>query len=335
MTVHKLPGIQMSREQKCCCCVELIKDADRKKLMNLGMETETLEYKKSTGELKEAVISIASILNKHQKGELYFGIRNDGSPVGQVINEKTLREVSQAIANHIEPQIFPQITAVVIGGKDCIRVSFEGHNIPYFAYGIARLRVADEDMMMSREQLELFFRGKQTEDPWEKQLSLISVDQVDESLVKAYVEHGISTGRIPFGYTDKRTALDKLMLIAGNRLLNAGMVLFCDSLYAEIQMAIFAGKERLTFLDIQRERAPIFELVERAERYIASNIRWRVEFDGSLQRKEIPEIPMDAVREALMNSFCHKDFGACQSNEVTIHPDRVEIYNPGAFTDVR
>ena len=30
--------------------------------MNLGMETETLEYKKSTGELKEAVISIASIL---------------------------------------------------------------------------------------------------------------------------------------------------------------------------------------------------------------------------------------------------------------------------------
>ena len=40
---------------------------------------------------------------------------------------------------------------------------------------------------------------------------------------------------------------------------------------------------------------------------------------------------MDAVREALMNSFCHKDYGACQSNEVTIHPDRVEIYNPGTF----
>ena len=72
--------------------------------MNLGMETETLEYKKSTGELKEAVISIASILNKHQKGELYFGVRNDGTPIGQIVNEKTLREVSQAIANHIEPR---------------------------------------------------------------------------------------------------------------------------------------------------------------------------------------------------------------------------------------
>ena len=33
-------------------------------------ESETLELKRSTSELKEAVISIASILNKHQKGEL-------------------------------------------------------------------------------------------------------------------------------------------------------------------------------------------------------------------------------------------------------------------------
>ena len=41
-------------------------------------ETETLEFKKTTGELKEAVISVASILNKNGKGEVYFGIKNDG-----------------------------------------------------------------------------------------------------------------------------------------------------------------------------------------------------------------------------------------------------------------
>lgn len=64
-----------------------------------------------------------------------------------------------------------------------------------------------------------------------------------------------------------------------------------------------------------------------------SNIHWRVHFDGSLQRKEIPEIPADAIREALINSFCHKDYGACQSNEVAIYKDRVEIYNPGSFPE--
>ena len=33
--------------------------------MNIGKETEQIEFKKSTGELKEGVISIASMLNKH------------------------------------------------------------------------------------------------------------------------------------------------------------------------------------------------------------------------------------------------------------------------------
>lgn len=43
--------------------------------MNLGIETETLEFKKSTGELKEAMNSICAILNKHQHGELYLMVR--------------------------------------------------------------------------------------------------------------------------------------------------------------------------------------------------------------------------------------------------------------------
>ena len=46
--------------------------------MNLGMETETVEYKKSTGEMRDGMECIASILNKHGHGALYFGVRNDG-----------------------------------------------------------------------------------------------------------------------------------------------------------------------------------------------------------------------------------------------------------------
>ena len=46
--------------------------------MNLGKETETLEFKKTTGEMKEAMISISSILNKHGIGTLYFGVKPNG-----------------------------------------------------------------------------------------------------------------------------------------------------------------------------------------------------------------------------------------------------------------
>lgn len=299
--------------------------------MNLGMENETIEYKKSTGELKEAVISIASILNKHQKGELYFGVRNDGVPVGQIITDKTLRDISQAIADHIEPKVYSEISVVSIDGSDVIRVGFEGYNRPYSAYGAYRIRVADEDLPMTRAQLASFFADGGEASSWELRTSSCTLDDVDDKRVSLYVDRGVHANRLAFEYQDKKTTLGKLKLLDGDHLLNAGMVLFCESLYAEVQMAVFATPVRLTFLDIKRARAPVFELVKRAEMYIASNIRWRVEFDGSIQRKEIPEIPMDAVREALVNSFCHKDYGACQPNEVTIHPDRVVIYNPGSF----
>ena len=57
--------------------------------MKLDFENETVEYKKSTGELKEGVISLSSMLNKHGIGTLYFGVNNKGEVVGQNISETT------------------------------------------------------------------------------------------------------------------------------------------------------------------------------------------------------------------------------------------------------
>lgn len=64
--------------------------------MNLGKETETLEFKKTTGELKEAMISISSILNKHGVGALYFCVKPNGDMTGQDVSESSLRDVSPA-----------------------------------------------------------------------------------------------------------------------------------------------------------------------------------------------------------------------------------------------
>ena len=43
--------------------------------MNLGIENETLEFKKSTNELEKGIISLSAMLNKHCEGTLYFGVK--------------------------------------------------------------------------------------------------------------------------------------------------------------------------------------------------------------------------------------------------------------------
>ena len=50
-------------------------------------ESETVELKRSTAELKEALKAISAILNRHGSGKVYFGIRDDGVAVGQEVNQ--------------------------------------------------------------------------------------------------------------------------------------------------------------------------------------------------------------------------------------------------------
>ena len=108
--------------------------------MNLGKETETLEFKKSTGELKEAMVSISSILNKHGIGTLYFGVRPNGDVVGQDVSETSLRDVSRTVFENIRPQIYPAIEEIVLDGKHLIKVEFSGEDTPYSAAGRYYLR---------------------------------------------------------------------------------------------------------------------------------------------------------------------------------------------------
>ena len=50
-------------------------------------------------------------------------------------------------------------------------------------------------------------------------------------------------------------------------------------------------------------------------------------------RKEEPEIPLKALREIIVNAFCHAQYDANTTFEISIFKDRVSIYSPGFFPD--
>jgi ATP-dependent DNA helicase RecG len=305
-----------------------------RKLSSLGSETEQLEFKTSTGELKEAVISIAAILNKHGMGKLYFGVKNDGTVVGQEINDTTLRAVSQAISNHLRPAIYPTIVKKQIGRRKVVLVEFEGNQQPYLAYNIPRIRVADQDLVMEQPKYEKLLRQRDNIIySWESQRSKYKISDIDPKILNNYLQKAKEVGRITFDNEQPEEVLTKLELTDGEWLLNAGAALFVSSGINELQMAKFASDERLTFTDIRRNTGSILELADMAVQYIIDAMDWRVEFDGKLERKEIPEIPLDAIREAVINSFGHRLIESGQSVEVSIFRSFIEIYNSGSFPD--
>ncbi|MBR4751116.1 MAG: putative DNA binding domain-containing protein [Thermoguttaceae bacterium] len=302
--------------------------------VNIGRETERIEYKKSTGELKEGVVSIVAMLNKHGGGELYFGVKNNGDVIGQEIADSTLRDVSQAVANHIKPVIYPEITARKYGDLEVVYVRFEGNRAPYLAYNIPRIRVADEDKVMDQETYDEALRKRgDSLNAWELQTSEYTIDDVVDADFRRYLRKAKEIGRIEFESDEPSVVLEKLELLAkdGRRLLNAGAVLFCSSSMNDVQMAKFATNVKTTFTDIRREdRGTIFGLCRTCEQYIIDAMDWKAEIVG-LKRVETPEIPLEAIREAIVNSYGHRLYNNNQCNEIDVFKDRIEIHTTGGF----
>ncbi len=298
--------------------------------MNLGKESETVEFKKTTGELKEGVISISSILNKHGVGTLYFGVKTNGDVVGQTVCENSLRDVSRVIYETIRPQIYPVISEEIIDDCHLIKVEFNGNDRPYSAYGRYYLRTADEDREVTPSELKNFFIADEYKDKWEKTKTNYLSSQIDKKAIKNFYLKAIESGRLPQGKYTSSLILNKFGLVDSGYLTNAGNVLFGNNNPVTLKAAIFATDEKLTFLDMQMYEDNIFNLLSLSENYILKNIRWRINIVG-MEREEIPEIPVAVIREAIANSFAHAIYNGNTYHEICIHPDKVTIYSPGAY----
>jgi ATP-dependent DNA helicase RecG len=290
-------------------------------------ESERLETKKSVAQLKDSLKSISAILNKHQKGILYFGIGPDGKPVKNIFSEKTLRDISQAISSSIEPKIYPSITTVKYKNVDVIKIYFEGIQIPYSAEGRYYIRVADEDKQMSAEELKKIIINNKDQ-RWDSTFHpSASLKDIDSQKVKAFCKiTSIKFSNIP-------DILETLNLYKNNRLLNSAIILFAKNpinFFANsfLTCAVFASGTTSTIIDQKKFEGDLFFLIEEAEKYILQNIHIGMTLDG-LYRNDVPELNREALREAIINAFLHRNYYDPDFVSVSIFKDRVEIKNPG------
>jgi putative ATP-dependent DNA helicase len=297
--------------------------------MNLGIEDEVTEFKKSTAELSEAMKSVSAMLNKHGHGMLYFGVAPNGEVVGQMVSDSTLRDISRKIYESIEPRIIPTVNQKFFADKSVIEVIFFGKNKPYSADGKYYIRSADEDRILPTSELRQLFEYDQN-NSWDRELSQFTIEDISAPTFEKFYNRAVACGRLKESVLNPKAILTKLGLLIDGRLTNAANLLFSKNNPIVLKMAVFATDEKLTFLDINRVRGNIYDLIDRADTYISQNIRWQAKIEG-LKREEIPEIPVKAYREIICNSFAHARYFTSTEHEIDIHPGRVSIYNPGEF----
>ena len=299
-------------------------------MYNFGKESELIEFKKSTSEINEAIVSIVAMLNKSGNGAIYFGVKNNGDGIGQQISDNTLRDISRKIYEDIKPTIYPSIYEVE-NSPGVIVVEFKGYDRPYSAKGKFYIRSFDEDKQMDiNTLLNEINHIDRTNTVWEKMASKETLSDIDEDLLKEYIKKANNCGRIVEKYTNSKEELIKLGLMSGDYLNNAGRILFSKNKPLTLKLAVFATDERLSFIDINRFEGNLFELAKTGQQYIREHINYHAKIIGE-KRVEEPEVPLEAIREIVLNSLCHSSFDVSIDHEIYITPSKIVVFNPGAF----
>ena len=300
--------------------------------MNLGIESETLEFKKTTGEVDKAMDNIASMLNKHGHGTLYFGVSPNGEVTGQQISASSLDDVAKKIKAAIKPMIYPEIRQEVLDGKTVIRVDFSGKEKPYSSFGRYFKRVFDRTEEMTPDELKRMMADTDKSSYWENNLTEYGIESLDTDALEEFYKKAVSCGRLEeMAKYDAVELLTGLGLLERGKLTNAGYYLFSNKKPVVLKLAVYVTDERINFSDIDRVEDNIFNLIRKGFAYIKEHINWSVQAGEGTSRIEVPEIPVEAIREIVVNSFAHADYRGISENEIDITPTRVEIYNPGAF----
>jgi ATP-dependent DNA helicase RecG len=304
-------------------------------------ESETQEFKQTTGQRSAAAISVCAMLNT-KGGRIIFGVDPKGRVVGQTVTDKTVEDVSHEL-RQIDPPVFPSIERIPAGASnEAIVVTVEkGARRPYACRGKAYRRVGASNQEMDRDEYNrLLLEQLHGVSRWENQpADGWTVKDLDETEIVRTLEEAIRRGRAEDpGTRDPQDILRGLKLVKDGALLRAAVVLFgreerlaLDFSQCQLRLARFRGTDKTEFLDNRKFSGNVFELLLRADRFIRDNIPVAGRVVPNLfEREDDPLYPPLALREALANAFCHRDYSiGGGSVGVAIFDDRLEISSSG------
>jgi len=307
-------------------------------------ESAVLEFKTTTGQRSDACKSLTGMLNG-SGGRVLFGVTPEGVIAGQDVSDRTFEQLSSELSR-IEPTVIPVVERVHLPtGRSVISVSVgSGQLRPYEYKGKHYKRVSNtttemgahekDQMLLDRMHGTSRWENQPTED-WE-------IEDLDEDEILRTVNEAVRRGRLEdTGTTDPREILQGLRLLSREgRLLRAAIVLFGkrerllpDFPQCRLRLARFRGVDRDEFLDSKDLYGNTFRLIQAAQAFLVENlpVAARVQ-PGIFERVDEPIYPPEALREALANAFCHRDYAiGGGSVGVGIYDDRVEVTSSGVL----
>lgn len=306
-------------------------------------ESETLEFKTTTALLKAAFATICAFLNQ-KGGTVLIGVKDDGKVIGQIANDKTKLEIANEIKK-IEPAAHIDIDYITTKDNLCVIAihTKKGEHAPYIYDGrpFHRIQSATDKMPQHRYEQLLVQRG-QLNHSWEDAIAEnYSINDLDHDEIMRAVNDAVRARRIPAMALkdDISKILTKLKLMEHGKLKRATVVLFAKEmetgfLQCWLKMARFRGIEKGTnFIDNQQIYCNAFRMLDEADNFFKKHLPVAGHLEpGKFQRTDTLPAPTNALREAMINAICHRDYQDYAGYvSIAIYDDRIEIWSNGTL----
>ncbi len=312
-------------------------------------ESKKVEFKVGLPKNSEKYTKTVAAYANTQGGKLFFGVVDETREIvgiDESILFQTMDSIANAIADSCEPQIIPEIEPYTIEDKTIIIVTVTPEpQRPYYLKSKGKengtyIRVGATTRLASPEKIkELEMEGAKiswdeltcvgyevTENAIKKLCRNMNIRRKEMQERKAFAE------KLP---TVTRTNLENWKVLKktndGYLASNAFVLLTSDYFpFSKTQCAVFKGTDRSVFLDKREYTGPIYMQIEDAVSFVLRNIRLGVKIEG-LIRKESYELPIDAIREMIVNAHCHRNLTDESCVQVAIYDDRLEVTSPGGL----
>ena len=165
------------------------------------------------------------------------------------------------------------------------------------------------------------------------------LDDLDKEKIRWFVGVAREVRQFPLTYSVENIPqiLQSLHLMTEDgKLKNAALLLFARDVQKWFVTAIvkcghfYGTKVEKPMASLQIYGGTVFDQVDMAVTFVMSRIDQRVgERIHSARVDVTPELPAQAVREAIVNAVVHRDYTSTGSVQVMLFKDRLEVWNPG------
>lgn len=307
--------------------------------MSWMKESQTIEFKKSLAETNEILETISAFSNT-KGGKILVGIEEnkDGTIkelVGMAIKGKEIENLTNEIKQNTDPVIFPSVEFVKRNGKEVLSITVEeSESKPVFAKNMVFKRVGKTNKKLSSQEIRILTKESVSYSYTELVCKEATLKDIDEEKVKWFLKKAKAERKFEVEpETPLKEALERLKLIKEGKLTNAVVLLFGKNpqdfiSQSEVRCARFKGTEPLEFIDMKVLKGNIIDEREDAVEFVKEHIKLHAKIVGT-ERVETWEYPIEAVREAITNAICHRDYQISANVQVRIFDDRIEVWGCG------